>query len=385
LKRKTKVSIILTSYNHAKYLRQSIESVLNQSFSDFELIIWDDASTDNSWEIINSYSDPRIRSFQSKENVGGTIQLALQIALAGYIAIHHSDDLWAPTKLEKQVDYLENHPNVGAVFTNVQVIDEDGDPYENKDHPYYAVFDQPNRSRFEWLNHFFYNGNALCHPSILIRKICYNNIDFREGITQLPDFDKWIQLCLKYDIHILQEKLTLFRVRDDEANVSGNRPDNRIRSQFELLKVLDHYKSISSADVLLKIFPEASQYIHDVYTDILFALGMIAVESQTNNVIKLFGLNLLFDAINTPERAEQLMKFLNFDKETFKELTAKHDVFSSEDLSRLQNQILKLTTELVNREQEIRFFSTSKSWRLTSPFRKLAKLIRKPVKVNDAE
>src|ERR1700690_1971582 len=103
-----KVSVFLTSFNHAKYLRGSIDSVLHQTFSDFELIILDDASTDDSWQIIQSYSDPRIQTFRNKTNLGGYFPGAFPgMASAEYIAVHHSDDLWEPEKLEKQVPFLD--------------------------------------------------------------------------------------------------------------------------------------------------------------------------------------------------------------------------------------------------------------------------------------
>ena len=128
---KVRVSIILTSYNHAKYLRQAIESVLNQTFTDYELIIWDDASTDDSWEIINSYQDRRIRAFRNVVNLRGNISRGLEVAQGEYVAIHHSDDAWEPTKLEKQVS-LDQNPDIAAVFTHVQVIDEEGQLSQTK-------------------------------------------------------------------------------------------------------------------------------------------------------------------------------------------------------------------------------------------------------------
>jgi len=164
----SKVSVILTSYNHEKYLREAIESVLNQSFSDFELIIWDDASTDSSWEIINSYTDNRIRGFRNETNSRGTINKSLLKARGEYIAIHHSDDIWEPSKLEKQVAFLDANPETGAVFTQALIIDENGDLFKDESHFYYKIFEQPVRSRYEWLNFFFFNGNALCHPSVLV-------------------------------------------------------------------------------------------------------------------------------------------------------------------------------------------------------------------------
>ena len=192
------VSIILTSYNHTKYLRYAIDSALDQSFTDFELIIWDDASTDNSWDIIQSYDDPRIRAFRNKINkrVGNARKAILEVVTGEYVAIHSSDDIWEPDKLKKQVAFLEDNPQIGAVFSWAQIIGEDGKPLIDKFHPYNNIFEQPNRTRHEWLNFFFYHGNALCHPSLLIRKICYQDCGaYRYGFAQLPDFDMWVRLC----------------------------------------------------------------------------------------------------------------------------------------------------------------------------------------------
>lgn len=171
MKQKNKVSIIMQSYNHAKYIRQSIESVLGQTFTDFEFIIIDDASTDESWSIINDYSDPRIRAYRNEmsKRVENTRWAISELAVGEYIAIQHSDDVWEMNKLEKQVTFLDSQPNIGAVFTWAHIIDDDGHPFQNEDHFYSHIFEQSNRTRHEWLNHFFYHGNALCHPSVPFR------------------------------------------------------------------------------------------------------------------------------------------------------------------------------------------------------------------------
>ncbi|NLJ19748.1 MAG: glycosyltransferase, partial [Bacteroidales bacterium] len=130
MKKNIKVSIVLSSYNHEKYIKKAIDSALNQTFSDFELIIWDDASSDTSWQIISSYTDPRIRAFRNEKNLGGgnAKKAITEIAVGEYIAIHHSDDIWEPDKLEKQVAFLDANPEIGAVFSQAQIIDENGDP-----------------------------------------------------------------------------------------------------------------------------------------------------------------------------------------------------------------------------------------------------------------
>ena len=397
---KVRVSIILTSYNHAKYLRQAIESVLNQTFTDYELIIWDDASTDDSWEIINSYQDRRIRAFRNVVNLRGNISRGLEVAQGEYVAIHHSDDAWEPTKLEKQVSFLDQNPDIAAVFTHVQVIDEEGQPFTDQNHFYYKVFEQPNRTRFEWLNFFFYHGNALCHPSVLIRKECYKEVMYRKGLVQISDFDFWIQLCLNNDIFIIQEKLTRFRVRASEANVSGNHRDNRVRGPFEFLKALEHYKKISTMDELTKIFPEAYKYVDDNYQDRLYALGRLAIDTGNLPSTKLFGLNLLFEALNDHARALKLQKFQGFDRKVFYALTAENDVFSIERIQNLSANIVylnqtiqqlndtlaerdhsiqQLNHTLAELEQEVLFYATSKSWKITRPLRKVVNFFKRSI------
>src|SRR5206468_12755719 len=109
--------------------------------------------------------------------------------------IHHSDDAWEPEKLERQVAFLDGHPEIGAVFTNALAIDEVGSPLLDRTHFLFNIFDQPNRTRHEWLRFFFTVSNALCHPSVLIRKLCYEDCGlYRAGFAQLCDFDMWIRL-----------------------------------------------------------------------------------------------------------------------------------------------------------------------------------------------
>ncbi|MDR0564590.1 MAG: glycosyltransferase, partial [Azoarcus sp.] len=218
-----KISVILTSRNHRAHIGEAIQSVLNQTFSDFELIIWDDASTDNSWDVIKSYPDARIKAFRNeiqRYGVYGVNKAIAEIATGEYIAIHHSDDIWEPEKLEKQVRFLEGHPEFGAVFSWVSVINNDGKILEN--HLLLNFFAQANRTRHEWLRHFLFFGNALCHPSVLIRRQCYQDCGlYRLGMWQLPDFDMWTRLCLKYEIHVLPEPLVRFRWHGDGSNSSA--------------------------------------------------------------------------------------------------------------------------------------------------------------------
>ena len=362
-----RVSVILTSYNHAKYLKEAIDSVLDQTFSDFELIIWDDASTDDSWQIISSYSDKRIKPFRNeahKRALWGMNKAISEIAVGEYIAIHHSDDVWEPQKLEKQVAFLDSHTEIGAVFSNAFIITENGKFLESKSNVYFQIFEQPNRSRYDWLNHFFCYGNVLCHPSVLIRKTCFEaGQPYRYGLGLLADLDLWVRLCLKHEIFVMPEKLIRYRVRANRTNASTD-PQTRIRRPFEFLQVLDNYKRIATPEELVKVFPVSQKYVTPAGCDLEFALGMVALELKPYKVTELFGLNLLFEALNDPARAQLIDELYGFANKDFVPLTVKHDVFSIQSLTEQAAEVEKLSHML----EEI---NDSKAWNLVVILRRL--------------
>ncbi len=349
-----KVSILLTSFNHANYIHEAIDSALNQTFTDFELIILDDGSSDNSWDLINQYADSRIKAYRNLVNIGGALGInktISEVAMGKYIAIHHSDDVWEHNKLEKQVAFLDAHPEIGAVFTNALAVGEDSSPLIDKGQFYSKIFDQPNRTRHEWLRFFFSHGNALCHPSVLIRKVCYENCGlYPYGLAQLGDFDMWMRLCLKYEIYVLPERLVRFRVRDNEANASASRPETTIRHLYEFYRLLQNYRKIKNFDDLVKIFPSAEKYNRDEETDMDFILGMIVLEGISHPLKQLFGQDLLFEAISDPMRAANIKRLYGFDYKSFIALTGVNDVFSQEKFNQIPRP-LRFLVRLLGRWQ----------------------------------
>ncbi|HXK49687.1 MAG TPA: glycosyltransferase family 2 protein, partial [Clostridiales bacterium] len=113
------ISVIMSVYNSEQYLQESIDSILDQTFNDFEFIITDDCSTDGSFEIIKSYAmlDKRIKYFRNSENIGLTksLNLMLDIAKGKYIARMDSDDISMPDRFSKQFDFMENNPEIGVL------------------------------------------------------------------------------------------------------------------------------------------------------------------------------------------------------------------------------------------------------------------------------
>lgn len=357
------VSIFLPSYNHARFLEKSIQSVLQQTYQDFELLIVDDASTDESWEIIQSLQDPRLRAVRNETNQNSKKQLRKFItdqAAGQFIAIHHSDNIWAEDKLAQQVAFLDDRPEFGAVFTHAEVIDEHGHPLEDPANFFYRIFDQPNRTRHAWLNFFFFQANALCHPSALIRKSCFQTCGlYRPGFRQIPDLDLWIRLCMQYEIWIIQEKLVQYRVPTDSSNLSGIRPDSQNRFRFEFLQVLDHYLSIPSYDELVKIFPEAQALDPSAWPDVRYYLGRIALESERSNAIRrLFGLQVLFDLLTHPDAGHLSDTHQKEVREILHQHSGEFEFFADEKLrlqsEQLQSARLRLEnkTALIAQQQE---------------------------------
>ncbi len=321
-----KVSIILTSFNHEKYIQEAIDSVLNQTFTDFELIIWDDASTDNSWYLINQYSDSRIKAFRNEvsRRAGWGVNKAISEISAGeYIAMQHSDDAWELNKLEKQVAFLNANTEIGAVFTWVQIIDEHSEEKENDD------FNQENKTRWQWLQQLFAGDNHLNHPSVLIKKQCYQNVGgYRYGLAQTGDAEMWSRVLIKYPIHVIQERLTKHRRPSDHSNTSGPRVDAEIRTSNEWNIIRENFLALMEFEEIVAIFPSLERYRNPAGCDNKFLLAMACLyESKQRNAWQL-GLNWLFELLNDAARHKKITELYAFSYADLIKLTGEFDVFS---------------------------------------------------------
>jgi len=325
-----KVSVLIPSYNHEKYVAEAIQSVLDQTFQNFEIIITDDGSVDNTVDVIKSFSDTRIRLFVFEKNQGAVAAYTncFNNANGLYMANLSSDDAWMPDKLEKQVKILDENLDVAAVFSQAHIVDDDGNHFDDKDHPYHQIFHQENRNRFQWLRRFFYEGNCLCHPSVLARREIYNPLLFDKRYIQLPDFDIWIKICLEHEIFIIQEKLIKFRIRTDEKNVSGNRPDSLILFHNETNYILRNYLKIDSTDTLLKIFPELENKKKSITNaTIPYYIALQALLVKSRPYIN-FALNTLYEFIQHNEATIELSSEENFTIADYFKIVVESDLYN---------------------------------------------------------
>ena len=308
--------------------RECIDSVLSQTYQNFEIIITDDGSSDKTVDIIKTYVDERIHLFEHKHNLGASVATnnCITHSRGKYIAMLSSDDVWDAKKLELQVRFLEENSDIAVVFSKVNWIDENGNYYD-KNFIYYNVFNVENKNNNKWLRHFFYNGNCLCHPSSLIRKDVYDEIGYlNPAFANLPDFDLWVRFCLKNNIYILDEKLINFRRISEDKNASGDNINSRIRNRFEHEKILHHYLEIDSYDQLINVFPELEKFQTRNSALFPFLIGQLAIETGIDFFMH-WGLDQIYYILQEPQTAQLLKEELNFDYIDFIKLSGIYDPY----------------------------------------------------------
>jgi glycosyltransferase involved in cell wall biosynthesis len=302
------VSVLVKSFQHARYIRQTIESVLAQSFQDFEIVATDDGSTDGTAEILKSFGDPRIRLECWPENRGISAAMNATVARARgrYLAILNSDDWALPGRLRRQVSFLETHPEVSLVFGVPRPVDEDGLPTEAFNdfaHPLgFADF-----SRRTWLRHFFLHGNILNAPSVMIRREAYADAGpYDPRLTNLQDFDMWIRMLVAgHRIHLLPDGFTAFRIRDNHANASAPSLENRLRSTFEHSRVLRQF-----ADFDEDLFTEVFGTEEEGEPGECVALRLAGLARRSESVMhRNLALETLFERARTPHHLARLREW----------------------------------------------------------------------------
>lgn len=252
------VSVAMKTYQHARYVGEAIESVLSQSFQDFEVVVTDDGSTDETPEVIAGFTDPRITYERLPENVGvaAAMNATVRRARGELVAILNSDDLALPGRFEWQVAYLREHPDVAAVFSVPLQIGEYGEPSDGFGSLFAIPFAEPDAPRTAWLRRLFLHGNSLCAPSAMVRRSALSAIggdDVR--FAHLHDLDRWVRLLEAHEIRVVDQPQTAFRVRAGAANASAARTDTWLRDTFESFQIFKRYRAYRP-ELLRAIFAE---------------------------------------------------------------------------------------------------------------------------------
>ncbi|HEY9045389.1 MAG TPA: glycosyltransferase [Ohtaekwangia sp.] len=225
-----KVTVLMPVYNAAAFLREAVESILHQTFRDFEFLILDDGSSDNSAAIIESYTDPRIRFIRNDQNIGiaATLNRGIELASCELIARMDADDISYPDRLQKQYDYMITHPACALLSSWCRVVTAD------KKH----VRIEKYTSRF-----FYYNLTFECwiyHPTVIYRKQAVKSV----GMYSMPyseDYDLFWKLAQKFPIDNLSEVLLDYRLSPNSLNTVLRKTEYDLANRQNVIRNIQHY------------------------------------------------------------------------------------------------------------------------------------------------
>ncbi|MBR3510480.1 MAG: glycosyltransferase family 2 protein [Alphaproteobacteria bacterium] len=291
-----KISVLMSAYNTEKYIAESIESILNQTFKDFEFIIINDGSTDKTAQIIKKYAkqDKRIKFIDCKKNAGliAALNKGLELCRGKYIARMDADDISVPTRFEKQIKYMEKHPECGVLGG---LHEKFGDGIKNMVIYRY----QPKVKMLDFLLH----GNLVSHPTVLIRKeiLTKNNIKYDSNCPYAEDFAFWTEIVKHTEIHNLQEVLLKYRwhkenvslvhkkIQDDSAEkVRKNIVNYLCSSDYDKDKLLEITKTTNKRFWLFGILPIIRRKQYSIVKTKYYLFEKLPIFRVQNGKIYLF-------------------------------------------------------------------------------------------------
>lgn len=226
-----KVSVIMPVYNAQNYLNEAIDSILSQTFTDFEFIIIDDGSTDNSLPIIKSYTDPRILLIRNETNLKliTSLNKGINLSRGTYIARMDADDVSLPERLARQVDFMDQHPDIAVCGTWVEL-------FGSCKQTFWQFADDPATAKCVLLF-----GCCVAHPSAILRRsVLEFGFRYSPLYSHAEDYGLWVQIATKYKITNLPQVLLKYRISGSQKSAKEVQlvQDETAKIQLEQLHVL---------------------------------------------------------------------------------------------------------------------------------------------------
>lgn len=254
------VSVVIPIYNGEKVLEAALDSILNQTYRNIEVIVVDDASTDSSKKKILAYKDSRIKTFFLKKNhhVCYAGNVGFENASGKYVALIGHDDLWREDKLEKQISFLEEHPSYGLCFTWVNIVDEHDQEVNQENYGIYRTLNADNLGAKRWNRKLIVDNNSFCAASACIRtEVLKRTGYYRYALVQLQDYDLWIRMLSETEIYILQERVTRYRKFTEKGkNISEISTETMARDSHERQWIHDTFIRNLPTEKFVQIFSE---------------------------------------------------------------------------------------------------------------------------------
>jgi len=212
----SRVSVIIPTFNRRDYITIALDSVLTQTYKDYEIIIIDDGSSDNTKEVLKPYQN-RIRYFyQQNSGIPATRNRGIREAHGEYITFLDSDDYWLPEKLELQIECFKQNPHYGMVATRCSSISPDG-RFRKKNRP----------GKSGWVLNSLFKANFIRTSSAMIRKECFERVGlFDQSLPECEEYDMWLRIAKQYPIGFINKPLTVYT--DNPQGVSINSLSGRL-------------------------------------------------------------------------------------------------------------------------------------------------------------
>ena len=220
-----KVSVCIPVYNGSDYIAESIQSVLAQTYKNFELIVCDNCSTDNTREIVRGFEDPRLKYSRNEKNIGlvGNENRCLDLAKGEYVNILHHDDIMLPENLELKVRILDEHPKVGLVHSDVLFIDQDGKRLDLTKFDAKQDYIEDGIKVFKKYILKMPVGAAFFIGAVLARRECYLKLGgYNPLLPNTNDNEMWMRISLFYDVACVGKPLVQYRLHDMMTSTAIN-------------------------------------------------------------------------------------------------------------------------------------------------------------------
>ena len=357
-----RISFLIPTFNHEAFVKQCINSILSQNYSNFEVIIVDDCSNDGTALRIKEISDNGLTFIQNTFNHGlnGNLNVAFEKSSGDYIAIIGSDDFFDENYIQAFITFINNQQiNYSVYYPKIIHIDDSCSLTENQ--PSFPDF----RSSPEILKNLFLYGNCLGSPGMIIpRNIAKKIFPLDAGIHQHQDFIMHIQLLFIGQPAFMPDVKVFYRVpTDTNGHMSSNCVKATKRIEIETPYALNYFlKGIKTPEQLKKIFGEMLlKYGEPTAETIPYFLSRIALDAKHNRFLPVWGFRTLIEFLSIDKHQELLYKLYGFQYKDFSAL------FSN---VRLLDDFL---------EDQKKTFENSFSWKITSPIRKVAQLVHKGI------
>lgn len=216
-----RVSVVMSVFNCEKYLRSAVDSILSQTFTNFEFIVIDDGSSDSGPEVMSAYQDPRIRFSRNEQNIGltRTLNKGLKQARGEFIARMDCDDVSHPDRLAKQVAFMDANADIGASGTWALDIDEAGQVIDKRETPI-----------GEKLDNFYWQRTPIIHPTAMFRFTQSSGPWYDATTPVAQDFDLWLRIRTEQKLGNLPEYLLHYRVHD--KSITAANTERQTRSSY---------------------------------------------------------------------------------------------------------------------------------------------------------